>query len=99
MIGLLFTLSTLLVIRVPFSFGNKVFFIKIGMFLLSTGSTVGGYNTFAPKCDNSIASKYDNFAIGFACLTSFGLVLYIPLTSVQISSALASSTEAIIAAV
>ena len=57
LIGLLFTLSTLLVIRVPFSFGNKVFFIKIGMFLFSTGSTVGGYNTFAPKCDNSIASK------------------------------------------
>ena len=66
-----FLFSTTLVINVPSSSGANVFLISKGMCFESTGCTVGGYNTLAPKCDNSIASKYDSFLIGFACLDHF----------------------------
>ena len=56
-IGLFELLLTFCVISVPVSPGAKVFFIRMGMFLVNTGSTVGGYKTFAPKCDSSTASK------------------------------------------
>ena len=56
-IGLLEPLLMFCVISVPVSSGAKVFFIRMGMFLFNTGNTVGGYKTFAPKCDSSTASK------------------------------------------
>ena len=43
-------------ISVPYISGSKVFLMKIGMLSFNTGCIVGGYNTLAPKCDNSIAS-------------------------------------------
>ena len=48
--------SSFELINVPSSSGRKVFKILIGMSLLYTGKIVGGKITFAPKCDNSIAS-------------------------------------------
>ena len=57
LIGLELPFYTSLVIRVPSSSGAIVFLMRIGIFLESTGNTVGGYNTFAPKCDSSMASK------------------------------------------
>ena len=56
-IGFGFLFLTKCVINVPLSSGAKVFFINNGICFESTGKTVGGYNTLAPKCDSSIASK------------------------------------------
>src|SRR6187402_261754 len=91
--------ETALEIKVPSACGSKVFLIRIGIFFLKTGWIVGGYNTLAPKCDNSIASWYEIVAIGWACLTIFGLAVNIPFTSVQISKSDAFNAPAIIAAV
>ncbi len=46
-----------------------------------------------------MASSYESSDIGIACLTSFGLAVNMPLTSVQISNLLASKIFAIILAV
>src|SRR6478672_12721228 len=86
-------------IRVPIASGSKVFLIQIGIAAFNTGCIVGGYNTLAPKCDNSIASWYEIDSIGCACFTIFGLAVNIPFTSVQISSDRALTPLASIAAV
>ena len=44
-------------IKVPALSESKVFLILIGISFLKAGCMVGGYSTFAPKWDNSIASS------------------------------------------
>ena len=84
---------------VPWCSGENVLFIQTGMFFLMTGCIVGGYTTLAPKCESSMASRYNTFGIILALETSLGSAVIIPLTSVHISSALASSAAAMMAAV
>ena len=62
-------------IIVPLALGSKVFLMFTGIFLLITGFTVGGYKTFAPKCDNSMASLYVISPIGNDCLTWLGFAV------------------------
>ena len=45
---------------VPGCLGLKVFFTRMGIFFTQTGYMVGGYTTFAPKLQSSMASTYDS---------------------------------------
>ena len=85
--------------RVPKSSGAKVFFTYIGMPCFTTGWIVGGYTTFAPKCESSRASLYEMFLIGRASATTRGSAVIMPHTSVHISSLRAWVPTAMIEAV
>ncbi len=86
-------------IQVPGKSGFIVFLMTRGMFFVRAGWTVGGYTTFAPKCDNSMSSSYRRAAIEKAPGTIRGSALITPSTSVQISMAEASRAAPKIAAV
>ena len=84
----------LLQINVPIFSGSKVFLIRIGISFLKEGWIVGGYKTFAPKWDNSIASSYEISEIGYACFTTLGFAVNIPGTSVHICNSTAFKAAA-----
>ena len=69
------------------------------MFLWYTGKIVGGYITFAPKLESSIASVKDSSSITYAELIILGSAVIKPSTSVHISNIEAFIAAAIIAAV
>ena len=66
---------------------------------MKAGIIVGGYITFAPKKESSIASVYDNSGKENAFFTILGSAVIIPFTSVQISISLALRADPNIAAV
>ena len=90
---------TLSVMMVPSASGLKVFFTFIGIFFTQTGYIVGGYITFAPKLQSSIASTNDSSLIGYADVITRGSAVMKPSTSVHISNNSASSAAAMMAAV
>ena len=52
----------------------------------TTGWIVGGYITFAPKCESSSAALYEMLLMVRAVGTTLGFEVIMPGTSVQISS-------------